>query len=162
MRFLKAAEKIITPLVALEKMRKWCAYQERSQFDVRKKLYEFKLEDEAVESIISDLISDNFLNEERFAMAYAGGKFRIKYWGKNKIKIGLRQHKVSESCIRKALAAIDGEQYTKILEKVLEKKMKQEKKPNEPKTYYKILNYAISRGFESDLAADCLKEILEK
>lgn len=162
MKILKAAEKIVTSYDALDKMRKWCAYQERSQFDVRKKLYEFRLADEETENIIAELISENYLSEERFAMAFAGGKFRIKHWGRNKIKVGLRQHRVSETCIRKALASIDGEQYLKVLEKVLEKKMKLEKKPNEPKTYYKLLNYAISRGFESDLAADLLKEILKK
>jgi regulatory protein len=159
---LKVAEKIITPLAALEKMQKWCAYQERSQFDVRKKLHEFRLEEDTVESIVADLISENYLNEERFAMAYAGGKFRMKNWGRKKIKIGLKQHKVSDVCIRKALAAIDEERYAEILAKVIEKKIRQEKKPNDPKTYYKILNYAISRGFESDLAADRLKEILQK
>lgn len=153
-------EKIITPLIALEKMKSWCAYQERSQNEVRQKLYEFRLEQDAVESIIVDLIEEKFINEERFALAFARGKFRIKHWGKNKIKMGLKMHKVSDYCINKALKSIDGEEYEKVLIKVLEKKIRLTKGNDSKKKYYAILNYAVSRGFESDLIIDQLKLIL--
>ncbi len=154
-------EKIITPLVAFEKMKSWCAYQERSQNEVRQKLYEFKLEPEAVDSIITDLIEEKFLNEERFAMAYASGKFRIKHWGRNKIKMGLKMHKVSDYCIKKAINSIDGDEYEKVLEKVLEKKIRLTKGRDSKKKYYTIANYAVSRGFESDLVIEQLKLILD-
>jgi regulatory protein len=158
----RAAEKIITPLIALEKMKNWCAYQERSQNEVRQKLYEYRLEQDAVESIIIDLIEEKFINEERFAMAFASGKFRIKHWGKNKIKMGLKMHKVSDYCISKALKSIDGDEYEKVLIKVLEKKVRLTKGTDSRKKYYAILNYAVSRGFESDIAIEHLKVLLDK
>ena len=157
--YSKPTEKIITPLVALQKMKSWCAYQERSQNEVRQKLFEYRLEPETVESIIAELIGEKFLDEERFAMAYAGGKFRIKHWGRNKIKLGLKQHKVSDYCIKKALQSINGEAYEEIIRKVIEKKIRLTKTNDERKKYYAVLNYAVSRGFESDLVSDQLKMI---
>lgn len=158
----KPPEKIITPLIAFEKMKSWCAYQERSQNEVRQKLYEYRLEPEAVDSIIIDLIEEKFLNEERFAMAFASGKFRIKHWGRNKIKMGLKQHRVSDYCIKKALKSIDGDEYEKILERVLEKKIRLTKGSDSKKKYYAVLNYAMARGFESDLIIEQLKLLLER
>jgi len=159
--YSKSPEKIITPLVALEKMKNWCAYQERSQNDVRQKLFEYKLEAEAVESIIAELVNEKFLDEERFAMAYASGKFRIKHWGRNKIKMGLKMHKVSDYCIKKALKSIDEIAYEEIIKKVIEKKSRLTKTNDERKKYYAVLNYAVSRGFESDLVIEQLKTILD-
>ncbi|MCW3075487.1 MAG: regulatory protein RecX [Bacteroidetes bacterium] len=157
---LKSKEKIITPLVALEKMKNWCAYQERSQNEVRQKLFEFKLEEEQVEWIISELVTEKFLNDERFAIAYAGGKFRIKHWGRNKIKMGLKHHKISDYCISKALKSIEEQAYEKILIKVIEKKLRLTKTTDKRKKQYEVINYAISRGFESDLVIEQLKLIL--
>lgn len=74
----------------------FCAYQERAQQELRDKLYEWGLHADEVEEIISELIVDNFLNEERFAIAYVSGKFRMKGWGKIKIKQGLKYKNVSE------------------------------------------------------------------
>lgn len=156
----KKPEKIITPLLALEKMRSWCAYQERSQNDVRQKLFEYKLESEQVESIIINLIEEKFLNEERFALAFAGGKFRIKHWGRIKIKMALKQHRVSDYCIKKALKSIDGEAYEQVLIKVIEKKLRLTKVSDKRKKYYTVLNYVLSRGFESDLVIEQLKVLL--
>lgn len=156
----KKPEKIITPLLALEKMRSWCAYQERSQNDVRQKLFEYKLESEQVESIIINLIEEKFLNEERFAMAFAGGKFRIKHWGRIKIKMALKQHRVSDYCIKKALKSIDETAYGQVLIKVIEKKLRLTKVNDKRKKYYTVLNYVLSRGFESDLVIEQLKLLL--
>lgn len=157
---LKSKEKIITPLVALEKMKNWCAYQERSQNEVRQKMFEYKLEHDQIEWIIAELVSEKFLNEERFAMAYAGGKFRIKHWGRNKIKMGLKQHRVSDYCIKKALASINGDAYEQVIIKVIEKKIRQTKITDQRKKYYAVLTYLVSRGFESDLVIEQLKLIL--
>jgi regulatory protein len=157
---LKSSNKIITPLVAAEKMRNWCAYQERSQNEARQKLYEFKLEPETAESILIELINENFINEERFAMAFASGKFRIKHWGRIKIKMGLRQHKVSDYCIKKALQNIDDMEYEKTLIKVIEKKLNLTKGGDSKKKFYTVSNHVISKGFESDLVIEQLKLLL--
>jgi regulatory protein len=144
---------------AFHKIKNWCAYQERSQHETRQKLYAYGLHEEAVEEIISNLIGENFLNEERFAMAFASGKFRIKQWGKNKIKIELRKHKTSDYCMNKALKSIDPDEYLKTITKVIEKKKKLLKSGDTRKQFYSILNYLVSRGFESDLVVEQLKEL---
>ena len=158
---LKNSNKIITPLLATEKMRSWCAYQERSQNEARQKIYNFKLDPECVESIITELINENFLNDERFAIAFASGKFRIKHWGKIKIKMALRMHKISDYCIKKALQNIDEVEYEKVLINVIEKKIRLTKTTDKRKKYYEIMNYAASRGFESDLVSEQIKLILD-
>ena len=145
--------------MARKRIENWCAYQERSQQEARDKLYEYGLHKTDVEQIISELIGENFLNEERFAIAFAGGKFRIKKWGKIKIKIELRQKKVSDYCIKKALNQINDSDYFSTLEKIIEKKNREVKEANKLKKHYKLLQYAASRGYEKDLIIEVLKEI---
>src|SRR6478672_11099295 len=88
--FLKK-QKVYTQHQALVKAEAWCAYQERCQQEVRDKIYSWGLHEHEVENVIAELISKNFLNEERFAKAYAGGKFRIKKWGRVKIRMELKR-----------------------------------------------------------------------
>lgn len=148
-----------TPNEALIKIQNWCAYQERAQQEVRNKLYEYGLFSVDVENIIVDLIVTNFLNEERFANAFVGGKFRIKKWGKNKIKAELRKKRVSEVCIKKALLQITFDDYTKTLNKVLEQKRKLIKEKHPLKIKYKLMQYLIGRGFESDLVREVINDL---
>jgi len=149
--------KITDEKVALAKAEHFCAYQERAQQEVRDKLYEWGLWPDAVENIIVKLIGDNFLNEERFAKAYVRGKFKQKGWGRIKIKQGLKIKKIPENLLKKALLIIDGDEYLETLTKVLSKKaaMLTEKTPY--KRRYKLQQYALSRGFETDLIIDVLK-----
>jgi len=158
----KVKKLLLSPEMAEFKIKQWCAYQERSQNETRYKLYEYGITESSVEHIISNLISENFLNEERFALALAGGKFRIKHWGKVKIKIELRKHKISDYSINKALKAIDGDDYMKVITLVLEKKIRQTKIKDKQKLYYATLNYAISRGFERDLITEQLNKLVNK
>ena len=148
--------KITDEKLALAKIKNWCAYQERCQQETRDKLYEYGLWPEAVENIISTLISENFVNEERFAKLYAGGKFRIKKWGRIKIKNALKQKKITDYCIKKAIAEIDENEYILTLKKLLEIKGKQIKETSKIKKNYKLLQYAYSRGYEQDLISDLL------
>jgi regulatory protein len=149
--------KIFTETAAQAKAESYCAYQERSQQEVRDKLYEWGLHSVAVENIISRLIGDNFLNEERFAKAYAAGKFKQKGWGKHKIKQGLKLKRVPDVLIKKALLVIDGDEYLLMLQKVLSKKATLVNEKDAYKRKYKLQQYALSRGYENDLIADVLK-----
>ncbi len=157
----KVKKLLLTPEMAELKIKQWCAYQERSQNETSNKLYEYGLKKEEVEHIIASLISENFLNEERFALALAGGKFRIKHWGKIKIKIELRKHKISDYSIAKALNTINEDDYLKTITLVLEKKLRQTKSKDKQKLFYGTLNYAVSRGFERDLATEQLNKLLK-
>lgn len=150
----------LTPQQALQKTKQYCAYQERCHKEVKEKLYGFGLTTNEVEASISALIEENYLNEERFAIAYAGGKFRMKQWGRQKIKYSLQQKQVSSYCIKKALALIDEDAYMATLQKELEarkKLLKGEKNIFIKKR--KISDYLQQKGFELSLINDCLKTV---
>lgn len=148
---------ILDKKTALLKAESWCAYQERSQQEVRNKLYEWNLFPNEVEEVISELISTNFLNEERFAHAYTSGKFTIKKWGKIKIKQGLKLKKVPEKLIQKALNGIEMDNYLAVLLATAEKKAALISEKDALKKKYKLISYLQSKGFENDLIFDVLK-----
>ena len=148
----------ITSEQALKKSESYCAYQERSQQEVRDKLYSWGLHKKEVENLITLLIDSGFLKEERFATAFAGGKFRIKKWGRAKIKAGLKLKNVSEPLIKKALSSIDEKEYQKTLRAVIDSKSKSVKETNPFKRKHKIATYAISRGFEPEIVWQYLGE----
>ncbi len=153
----KKFKKKLTPNQALLKAQLSCAYQERCQQEMRDKLYEWGLFSDAVESIIANLISDNYLNEERFAKSYAGGKFRIKKWGRIKIKIELKKRKISDYCICKAMEEIEDAEYMKTVKALIAKKSKEIKGGKLHIRNYKVAKYIASRGFEQDLIWEVLK-----
>ena len=137
---------------ALQKAKHYCAYQERCHSEVKEKLYSFGLYKKDVDELLSELITENYLNEERFAILFAGGKFRIKQWGRIKIKYALKQKQVSEYCIKKALAAIDENDYKKTLAKLFEQKLKTLKaEKNIFIKKRKLQDYLLQKGFEADL-----------
>jgi regulatory protein len=142
---------------ALQKAANWCAYQERSQQEVRDKLYEWQMKTSEVEDIIASLIQENFLNEERFAFAYVSGKFKIKKWGKIKIKQGLKLKRVPDRIIKSALASIDEDEYLATLTELLAKKSDKEREKNKLKRQLKLLNYLYGKGYEKDLIFPLLK-----
>lgn len=149
--------KYISKIQAREKIEHYCAYQERSQKDVRNKLYELGLKNSAdVEELICELIQTNFINEERFALAYARGKFRMKQWGKIKIKQGLKMKGITDRLLKTALASIDDEQYFQTLISILEKKAAKITEKDAYKRRYKLSQYAMTRGFEADMVSDVL------
>ena len=105
-----------------------------------------------MEELLSLLIEENYLNEERFAIQFAGGKFRIKHWGKVKIKYELKHKNVSDYCIKKALAAIDKTEYTKTLYKLAELKLKTLRSEKNIFTKKrKLQDYLLMKGFETAL-----------
>ncbi len=150
-------KKIIDEHAARAKAGHYCGYQERSIQEVRDKLYEWAQPANVVENIVSGLINDNFLNEERFAKTYATGKFRQKGWGKVKIKQGLKFKQVPDVLIKKALQSIPDDEYLLMLQKVLAKKGAVLGEKNLHKRNYKLQQYALGKGYESDLISDVLK-----
>jgi regulatory protein len=142
---------------ALKKAQRYCAYQERSQQEVRDKIYSWGLHKREVEDIIATLIDDGFLKESRFASAFAGGKFRIKSWGKNRIRQALKEKKVSEPLIRQALSEIDDKAYRSSLEKIISSYSKKVKEKNPLKKNYRVAAYAIRKGYEPELVWEVVK-----
>ena len=153
-------KKPIDKKTALLKAADYCAYQERSQQEVRDKLYGYGLHHDEVEENLSELITQGYLNEERFAKAYAGGKFRIKGWGKRKILQGLKQHRISEYCIKKGMLEIDPDDYFETLMKHLEKKRPSIKTDSQHILKGKLTQHLIMKGFEMDLIQEAIKQSL--
>ncbi len=147
---------------AIQRIRHYCAYQERAQQEVRDKLYEFGMTTPEVEEIISDLITDNFLNEARFAESFAGGHFRIKSWGKQKIKYALQQKRVSPVNIKKALNSIEEAAYHKTLLTLATKKWNSLKGERGMSRMAKTNSFLNQRGFESALIMPILQLLNKK
>ena len=151
--------KITDEKTALAKAEHYCAYQERCHSDVKEKLYDLGIRKKDYNEIIAALIEENYLNEERFAIAFAGGKFRINKWGRIKIKYALKQKQVSAYCIKKALKQIDEEEYLKTLQKLFEEKLKTLK--SEKNIFIKkrkLQDHLLQKGFESDLIREMINE----
>ena len=147
------------PKEALEKLRKYCAYQERSHKDVLEKMWKLKIPMDWRDDIFLGLMQEDFLNEERFARTYARGKFNIKQWGRIKIIQGLKQHAVSEKCIQLSLTEIDEDEYMKVLSATIELKRSKLKEKNRWKRRGAIYKFVSGRGFEGNLVADAMKDI---
>ena len=148
--------KIFSRQQAKVKAESYCVYQERSQFEMRNKLYEWGLYQNDVEEIISELIESNFLNEERFALTYTLGKFRIKSWGKIKIKQALKLKRVPYKLIKESLQSIDDDDYLTMLKRILEKKAENITESDPFKRRYLLTRYGSGKGFELDLISDLL------
>ena len=143
-----------------EKIRHYCAYQERSHNEVRTKLYGYGLYSSEVDEIISSLITEGFLNEERYAKTFAGGKFRIKKWGRLKIINALEGNGISKTCIKSGINEIDQRDYLNTLLEILQKKINSLTDQDIFVKRDKIARYAIQRGFEPELVWALLKDLL--
>ena len=152
--------KVLTLNQAKEKIQQYCAYQERSHLEVRNKLYGFGLYRSDVDEIITHLIQDGFLNEERFAKAFAGGKFRMKKWGRIKIIHALEAKGVSKNCVRIGLNEIDEISYTATLRELVEEKSESLGQEDPFVLRDKLSKYAIQKGFEPDLVWETINDLL--
>jgi regulatory protein len=145
----------VSPLYSLleakHKIEAFCAYQERCDQEVRLKLRSWNMDAEHVDILISDLITHNFLNEERFAEAYVSGKFRIKKWGRVKIRQHLKQKNISAYSINKALATIDDKEYLSTIRELLETKSRLVKSKDKWDRLNKLKRYLASKGYETEL-----------
>lgn len=136
---------------AKEKILRYCAYQERCHSEVRDKLFELGMDEDDAGELITFLISEGFLNEERFARTFARGKFRLKKWGRIRIKHELESRNVSKNCIRYGLSEIEDEEYAQTLEQILLSKAESLQEENVFVLRDKVSKYAIYKGFEPDI-----------
>ena len=153
--------KKLTPSEVRQKIYHYCAYQERSHQEVKNKLYDLGLYTSEVDEMISHLIVEGYLNEERFAKAFAGGKFRLKSWGRIKIIQSLEGKGLTKNCIQAGLKEIEEPDYLKTLELLLTKKAEQIDEPNAFVKRDKLAKYAIQKGYEPDLVWLALKKMVK-
>lgn len=138
----------------------YCAYQERCHKEVKDKLKKMRMIPESIDVIIGYLIEHNYLNEERFAKAFARGKFRIKKWGKNRIIRELKFREISKYGIDSALKEIDDNAYFEALHELTEKRIAQVMEKNKYKKKKKVADYLLYRGWESNLVYDKINELM--
>lgn len=148
-----------TPAQAWEKMKHWCAYQERCQQQVYQKLREAGLTETEANTTISRLIEEDYLNEERFARQFAGGHFRLKKWGKAKITYALKQKQISEYCIKKAMAEIDDNLYDETLMHLAQKKWASVKTTTPAQRWAKTRMYLLQKGYASTQVLQILQQL---
>jgi regulatory protein len=146
---------------ALEQLTYYCTYRERCHSEVKSKLLEIGARGNIVEEVIAQLITENLLNEERFAKAFAGGKFRVNHWGRIKIKQALHQKRVSDYCIKKGLQEIDEEDYENKLRQLAEKKYDSLKKEQYLKRKFKTQQYLMQKGFEPDIVKQIVEQVIQ-
>ncbi len=142
-------EKPLSPDAALARLEHFCAYRERCPKEVRTKLTELGVRGTDAEQIFEVLREDGFFDEERFAIAYAGGKFRMNHWGRIRIRQELRMRDISPAIIQKALDAIDEGAYLETLKQLLEKKYRQYNGDDQARE--KTAASLIRAGFEQEL-----------
>jgi regulatory protein len=155
-------KKFLTKEQALQKLRQYCAYQERSHYEVQQKLWELGVRRAEHDEIVSTLIEEDYLNEERFAKTFAGGKFRMKDWGRKKIYHALKEKQVSEYSIKKAMKEIDDEEYKKVLKELAEKKHISLKGQQYLIRKKKTMDYLLQKGYEPDLVTRVVNALSEK
>ena len=153
----KQPAKPLTPDQVLEKMVKYCAYQERCVKDVRDKLKTFDIAQEDRDKILEYLLDNRFVNDERFASSFVRGKINQSGWGLNKIRFHLIQKGIAKEIIDEALGQTDEEIYRQRLIDILKTKAKTVKADSDFDKKRKLAAYAIQKGFEGDLVWEVLK-----
>lgn len=148
------------PQETLERMRAWCDLQERAHSEARKKLNAWGVYGEEAENILAELIGGNYLNEERFARAFARGKSRIKAWGWKKIEMALKAKGVSSYSLKAAFEEIDQEEYMAGLINLAEKKERLLSESNPFRRKQKLLKFLVGKGYSYDEAKKAVEEVL--
>ncbi len=146
-------KKHLTKEQAIQKLRQYCAYQERSHSEVKQKLWELGVWRSEHDEIIASLIEDDYLNEERFAVQFVGGKFRMKDWGRKKIYYGLKEKGISDYLIKRAMKEIDEDLYQKTLRELAQKKYESLKGEQYLVRKKKTMDYLLQKGYEPELVS---------
>ncbi|MEY4935136.1 MAG: hypothetical protein RIS64_1495 [Bacteroidota bacterium] len=147
---MEKRKKQLTASIVLQKLRSYCAYQERCLQEIAAKFYELGVDDtDLQDKIIDSLIENNFLNESRFAIAFAGGKFRVKQWGKIRIYQELKSRHIAEKDIYRALDEINADEYQKTFKHLFE--IKQKDYEGTPQGKAQLANFLLRKGYESEL-----------
>ena len=155
----KQANKPLTPDQVLDKMAKYCAYQERCVKDVRDKVKTFEISEEEKTKILEYLLDNRFVNDERFAKSFVRGKINQSGWGVNKIRFHLVQKGIAKEIIDEALSQTDEEVYRQRLIDILQTKVKTVKADSDFEKKRKLAAYAMQKGFESALVWEILKDL---
>ncbi len=154
-------KKTFTVEEATRKLENYCAYQERCHKEVQDKLKGMDMIPEAIDVIVVHLLNHNFLNEERFAKAFARGKFNTKKWGRRRLIMELKKKNISKVNLDTALKEIDPEDYIETFNDLAEKRANAILESNKQKKKKKLADYLLYRGWESHLVYDKVNELMK-
>jgi regulatory protein len=149
--FNTSYKKPLTEAQAYHKAAAFCTFRDRSQKEVLDKLYGIGVSKDIAKKVISKLQEDGYLDEGRMALSYAGGKFRIKAWGKKKIEAHMKHLGLSEALISEGLSHIDDADYHEKLQALASKKWQSLTKEEEQKRIAKTVRFLASKGYELDM-----------
>ncbi len=150
----------LTKEKALQKLRHYCRYQERCHNEVKNKLFELGVDKNEHDEMIMDMIEENYLDEERFALAFTIGRFKMKQWGRKKIQYALKEKMVSEDSIQKAIKQIDERNYIYTLKKIAKEKYASLKNEQYLIRKKKTMDYLMQKGFEIELIRTVLETMI--
>lgn len=153
--------KRLTKEQALQKLRFYCRYQQRCQSEIKQKLFELGINQKDHDELIGELIKENCLNDERFAVAFVSGRFKMKQWGRKKIQKGLKEKRVSDEIAQKALEQINKNEYMTILNKLAKEKYASLKHEQYLVRRKKTMDYLMQKGYEVDLIRDTINNFLK-
>lgn len=157
---MQQTKKTYTVQEATRKLEHYCAYQERCHQEVKQKLQNMHMIPEAIDLITVHLIEHNFLNEERYAIAFALGKFRIKKWGRQRLTLELKRKNISKININKALTEIEETDYIEAFDALANKKANSILETNKLKKRKKLIDFLLYRGWESHLVYEKAIELI--
>ena len=144
---------------ALSSIAAQCSKKEYCSFDVVTQLQRWELSDKEIAEILAFLVKHRFLNDERFALAYARDKFRFNRWGKAKIEQMLRQKHISDPVIYAAITALPDDDYDEMCISLLKQKARSLKEEDPYKRKAKLFRFALGRGFSAEIISRCLEKL---
>jgi regulatory protein len=153
--------KRLTKEQALQKLRFYCRYQQRCQSEIKQRLFELGVNKKDHDELMDQLIKENCLNDERFAVAFVSGRFRLKQWGRKKIQRGLKEKRVSDEIAQKALEQINKKEYMAILNKLAKERYASLKHEQYLVRKKKTMDYLMQKGYELDLIMGTINNFLK-
>lgn len=154
-------KKRLTKEQALQKLRFYCRYQQRCQSELKEKLFELGINRKDHDEFLEKLVKENCVSDEKFAMAFVSGRFKMKQWGRKKIQKGLKEKKVSDEIAQKALEEINKREYMAMLNKLAKKRYASLKHEQYLVRKKKTMDYLMQKGYEVDLIKDAINNFLK-
>ena len=147
---------------ALQKLRHYCRYQERCRMEVRNKMAELGVPKTDHEALIEILLDEKYLDEVRFALSFAIGHFRMRHWGKRKIRFELKAKYIRDHDIATALAGISEEEYSNGFQNLARDRYAGLDGEHHLTRKKKTMDFLTQKGFEPDLVRDFLNQITKQ
>ena len=133
-----------------------CAQAEHCQYEMFEKMRRWELDDEAQARVMQRLVSERYVDDERYARAFVKDKVHYNKWGRRKVEQALWQKHIDEDIRQQVLDEIDDEEYISVLRPLLKQKRRSTKAANDYQLNQKLMRFALGRGFTFDIIRQCI------